>query len=170
MKPTSHRTTIVAGMAALVLHLALCPIAQAAEPPTPRSRERPFNWYSAQNLDSGAKVPPLPGNPFPDLPVYQLDEWSWVYDDRAVDYEKLRSQAAATSSAGQGAALMSMGAGDPTLLIAPGSNAVTLTIASTNPAQVFDLFKTYGSYAYENTPNLHSGHAVVRWPVLCTGD
>jgi hypothetical protein len=109
----------------------------AAQPPLPTGRLKPFNWYSAQKLQSGLKIPPLPGNPFPDLPVYQLDAWNFLYDDREVDYQK--SEASPALAAQSALA----GGGDPVLLITPGSNAITLSISSTNPTEFFDLFKTY---------------------------
>ena len=44
-------------------------------------------------------MPPLPFNPFPELPVYAIDERTFIYDDRSVDYEALRKQAAEREAA-----------------------------------------------------------------------
>jgi hypothetical protein len=35
--------------------------------------------------------PPLPFNPFPDLPLFDFGDGKFAYDDRTVDYEKLRA-------------------------------------------------------------------------------
>jgi hypothetical protein len=60
-------------------------------PPSPES-EVPF-FYSAQFLQAGILLPPLPGNPFPELKVHALGGGEYVYDDRKVDYDLLREEA-----------------------------------------------------------------------------
>lgn len=66
--------------------------------------------------------PPLPFNPFPELPLYALGTNTYVFDDREVDYvamqqerEALRLlwQAAAQSLASDGFSLMSLGSEPP---------------------------------------------------------
>jgi hypothetical protein len=47
-------------------------------------------YYSAQLFQ-----PPLPYNPFPDLPLYSFGDGKFVYDDTKVDYGQLRAEAAA---------------------------------------------------------------------------
>ena len=54
-------------------------------------------YWSAQN----PKWPPLPYTPFPDLPVYALGDRTFIYDDREVDYEKLRAEARAMEATSQ---------------------------------------------------------------------
>jgi len=46
-------------------------------------------FYSLQRPE----IPPLPFNPFPELPLYSIGEHSWVYDDRSVDYVQLELEA-----------------------------------------------------------------------------
>ena len=43
-------------------------------------------YYSMQFTNP----PPMPVNPFPDLPVYEIGEGKFAYDDRGVDYSALR--------------------------------------------------------------------------------
>lgn len=56
-------------------------------------------FWSLQKLDS---EPPMPYDPFPDLPVYSLGDGIFLVDDSSVDYAALRIQAA-------GAALVTAG-------------------------------------------------------------
>jgi len=46
------------------------------------------------------EFPPLPFNPFPDLTLYWLGEGLFLYDDRDVDYVRLRAEAQEASSTG----------------------------------------------------------------------
>jgi hypothetical protein len=52
-------------------------------------------YYSAQSCDPALRPtrPPLPFNPFPELPVYAIGEKTFIYDDSTVDYGALRKQA-----------------------------------------------------------------------------
>jgi hypothetical protein len=50
-------------------------------------------YFSAQLFQ-----PPLPFNPFPELPVFQLADGSFVYDDTQVDYVQLRAETAALNA------------------------------------------------------------------------
>jgi hypothetical protein len=148
MKPTSTPTAVGAVIAALSLTVMLAFVAQTAAGPGPNGGPKATNWYSLQRLQAGVKAPPLPSNPFPELPVYALDEGSYAYDDREVDYEKLRSQApgvsaAAIQSFNRGAALTALEECASELLISPGSNTVTLTITNAPEGKLFDLFRAF---------------------------
>jgi hypothetical protein len=48
-------------------------------------------FWSLQNLDSEA---PMPFDPFPGLPVYQVSDGEFVVDDSSVDYNLLQSESA----------------------------------------------------------------------------
>jgi hypothetical protein len=135
-------------MGALLVSGTWFALGQAAELPTPANRPKAAHYYSAQRLGQGVPVPPLPGNPFPELPVYPLDERSFVFDDREVNYEQLRREAGdapvvATQSFDQGAALEALGECASELLIYRGSNTVTLTITNATEGRVFDLYRTF---------------------------
>jgi hypothetical protein len=134
------------GVLALALPVLVC--AQAAETPTPAGPPKAAHYYSAQRLSQGVPLPPLPANPFPELPVYPLDEWNFVFDDREVDYDQLRREAgdapaAATQSLDRGAALEALGDCASELQIYRGSNTVTLTITNATEGRVFDLYRTF---------------------------
>lgn len=51
-------------------------------------------WWSLQHTN----WPPLPWNPFPDAEVYSLGSNNWVYNDLAVDYVGLETEAQARSA------------------------------------------------------------------------
>ena len=132
----------------MALALPLIFSGQAAEPPMSTSLPKAAHYYSARRLGQGVPGPPLPGNPFPELPVYPLDERNFVFDDRQVDYEQLRREAgdapvAATQSFDRGAALEALGERASELRICRGSNSVTLTITNAAEGKVFDLFRTF---------------------------
>lgn len=59
-------------------------------------------FYSAQR-----NVPPLPFNPYPALPLFDIGDNKFVYDDRAVDYFSLFAGSALASESG-GMSAMSM--------------------------------------------------------------
>ena len=59
---------------------------QAKQGVTERSGTKCATYYSMQL----SNPPPMPFNPFPDLPVYEVGEGRFLYDDRDVDYERLR--------------------------------------------------------------------------------
>lgn len=67
--------------------------------------------------------PPLPFNPFPELPLYQLGEGIYAYDDREVDYAALRQQ---QTQSEQGSAGAQNGKSGVTLAGGPGGGAQTM--------------------------------------------
>ncbi len=58
-------------------------------PSAPKGPSAPA-YYSAKR-----NVPPLPFNPFPELPLFDLGDRKYVFDDRDVDYQKLQAEARA---------------------------------------------------------------------------
>jgi hypothetical protein len=76
------------------------PFLSQAQEERPKERPQPGNYYSAQSYESKRPpMPPLPFNPFPELPVYAIGERTFIYDDRSVDYEALRKEAAERQAA-----------------------------------------------------------------------
>ena len=67
-------------------------------PPLPPIPQLPLKPGSAPCFLSFAhpEFPPLPFSPFPDLTLYQLADDLFIYDDREVDYVRLRAEAQAT--------------------------------------------------------------------------
>jgi len=67
-------------------------------PPLPPIPQVPLKPGSAPCFLSFAhpEFPPLPFSPFPDLTLYQLGDDLFIYDDREVDYVRLRAEAQAT--------------------------------------------------------------------------
>jgi len=67
-------------------------------PPLPPIPQLPLKPGSAPCFLSFAhpEFPPLPFSPFPDLTLYQLADDLFIYDDRHVDYVRLRAEAQAT--------------------------------------------------------------------------
>jgi hypothetical protein len=117
--------------------LTLAPATGAAEPP------RFANYYSAQK----PKWPPFPFNPFPELPVYQLDQWSWVYDDSQVNYEQIameRSNASPTvAESNPGRTLMELDDSGPRLTISRnGEGQIEVQIVNAPAGNVYDLYQT----------------------------
>jgi hypothetical protein len=160
MKPTTNRTALVTVLAALSFGLTLLLFAQDLKLVKPGERLKPGNYYSWQLLAQNPKLPPppLPGCPFPDLLVYAVDERNFIYDDREVDYAKLRAEAAekaAAESEGKldatGQMAMSMESYGTTNLwieITAGSNAVTLTLHNTGSGT---------NYAFYSRSNVAGG-------------
>jgi len=66
-----------------------------------QTAERPLfgTFYSMQIIN----WPPLPFNPFPELPLYELGQGIYAYDDREVDYAALRQQQTQPQQASAGA-------------------------------------------------------------------
>lgn len=99
------RTSIIQGSFAIIAGLALTiattsqSIAQSlnrAAPATPVP-ETPViggSFYSMQR-----NQPPLPFNPFPDLPLYDAGGGRFVFDDRQVDYVQVNAEIRATQAA-----------------------------------------------------------------------
>ena len=103
----------------------------------------PGTYYSAQR----PTYPPLPWNPFPDLPLYSWGERRFIYDDREVDYSLLKSETAESAAplvptVDHSALLTSMGDCASELLIFRGSNAVTLLVTNATAGKTYDLFTT----------------------------
>jgi len=59
--------------------------------------------------------PPLPVNPFPELPLYDLGDGKYVYDDSKIDYVALWKEQAAEAATLDG--LGSEGGGAPLMLM-----------------------------------------------------
>src|SRR5437016_2737491 len=94
-----------------VVVVLFCTQARAAEAAADKSTpvvsflsaSPPGTYWSAQLPN----YPPLPGNPFPELPVYEIDptNHTFVIDDRSVDYPALwgaLAQQAEANSDGDG--------------------------------------------------------------------
>jgi len=90
MKPAIHGVVAdIPPPLALMFSLALASVAQGAEPPLPPASPMAACYYSAQF----PKHPPLPVNPWPDLPLLKVDERHFIYDDSDVRYEEIASKA-----------------------------------------------------------------------------
>ena len=57
-----------------------------AKETTKQERAFPIFWSAARKV-----FPPLPFNPFPELPVYDAGNNNLIYDDREVDYPALEA-------------------------------------------------------------------------------
>ncbi len=69
--------------------------AMASAEPTAKGSHTPA-YYSAKR-----NVPPLPFNPFPDLPLFDLGDHNYVFDDSQVDYDTLQAGAKAMEDASE---------------------------------------------------------------------
>src|SRR3990172_5086476 len=93
------RAILILGLFGLSVVFGLLGLAQA--PPRPRGGafvEVPMpsvplvaTFWSAQLTN----FPPWPFNPFSELPVYEVAAETFVFDDRAVDYEAMAKEALA---------------------------------------------------------------------------
>ena len=132
-KPTSLRSALLAAMLALSF-LTLASATRAADPP------RHPTYYSAQK----PILPPMPFNPFPELPVHQLDQWDWVYDDSQVDYEQLAREAAIVAPYSASRPFSPLDDSGPGLKILPISQGqIQLQIVNVPVGQVYDLYQTF---------------------------
>ena len=89
--------------------------------------------------------PPLPFSPFPDLPIYEIEEGRYLYDDREVDYEALRAQAYAmeTVESSGGQTLMELAGSGPGLTISRnGQGQIEVQIVNAPAGKVYDLYQT----------------------------
>ncbi len=69
--------------------------AQLLKPLPPQKLPAVGNFFSWQLSDEGKTLfPPLPFNPFPEVPVYPLGKGMFLYDDRNIDYEAIRQEQA----------------------------------------------------------------------------
>ncbi len=103
----------------------LSPISPAA---VPNDTRRTGAFYSLQR----PKYPPFPVNPFPELPVYWIGDNSWIYDDRAVDYEQLAREAQAWAEALAAEAALLQEPSQQTLLLGGPSLSVLIAKEPTN--------------------------------------
>jgi hypothetical protein len=106
-----------AGIGAVVL-LAVAVVGQLAEVQLLEERPAWGSFYSLQKTNE----PPLPFNPFPELPLYGFGLDCFAYDDRLVDYVALQqerlawqllSQATTESLLAEGYEMESMDSGPP---------------------------------------------------------
>ncbi|MGC8991101.1 MAG: hypothetical protein ACP5MD_13375, partial [Verrucomicrobiia bacterium] len=97
------------------------------------------------------EFPPLPFNPFPDLAVFWLGEGLFLYDDRDVDYVRLRAEAQETSSStvkterpistavAESVLLGGQTEGEGTLQISKTADGLVLTISGLQPDTQYAL-------------------------------
>lgn len=82
--------TVIQGACLFLCIMGPGSVDQAAEPllrkPMP-PMPSVASWYSVQR----PTAPPLPFNPFPDLPVFALEPGRFAFDDRAINYVELQS-------------------------------------------------------------------------------
>jgi hypothetical protein len=133
-----------------VLVLALGAMACLTFPPATRAAEAPRigTFYSAQKPN----LPPLPFNPFPALPVHQLDPLRWVYDDSAVNYEQIYERIAMERASAAPTAAPSYGGGPLTPLddSGPGltirrisQGQIEVEIVNAPEGHIYDLYQTF---------------------------
>jgi hypothetical protein len=162
MKTRIQNRTAVATFAAFLTFFP----ATAQEQRT-RERPQPGNYYSAQSYETKRPMmPPLPFNPFPELPVYAIGERAFIYDDRSVDYEALRREAAereAAERAAFGGALAEGGDGGAGLM-SPASGGIRLEIERTDLDGKRVSFNTEAGLIY----HLESSSNLFDWSVLQT--
>ena len=106
----------------------------------PVRRPASGTYFSAQ-----MKQPPLPFNPFPELPVFALGQKRFIYDDSSVDYARFqREQAMAAPENGQmlNSAFTSYGTNLHISSILVAGNAVHLTLSNAAPGEAYDVFFT----------------------------
>jgi hypothetical protein len=109
---------------------------------------RPTNglFYSFQNPDH----PPLPQNIFPELPLYWVEDDSFLIDDEAVDYEFLQSLWTPGFSSSSGSrSLMGLSSSDCGELTVPvlsvSSNMIwTFSVTNVPSGTEVDVFGSYG--------------------------
>ncbi|NLH75079.1 MAG: hypothetical protein GX456_18685 [Verrucomicrobia bacterium] len=97
------------------------------------------------------EFPPLPFNPFPDLAVFWRGEGLFLYDDRDVDYVRLRAEAQETScsavkterpistAVAESVLLGSQTEGEGTLAIKKTAGGLELTISGLQPGTQYAL-------------------------------
>ncbi|MBI5388023.1 MAG: hypothetical protein HZA90_25445 [Verrucomicrobia bacterium] len=68
---------------------------RAAEAATWRASRKQGTYYSMQLTNP----PPMPFNPFPERPLYDIGGGKFVYDDRGMDYAKMHAEAQAWEEA-----------------------------------------------------------------------
>lgn len=136
---------LLTGTAAILAWLPLTVIAQNSEPPHPRyhSAQRPYQ-------------PPLPFNPMPELPVFDLGDGLFVFDDTEVDYGLLTTTSSSPPMPGEG----SGGDGGTNYLPAtvPVPGVPLLVIKVFDGAKIISFNTITGLvYRVEATTNLNSG-------------
>jgi len=90
-----------------------------------QAQETPIfgTFYSMQMTNQ----PPLPFNPFPELPLYELGQGIYAYDDREVDYAAWRQQQAQSQQPSAGAQNKSG------VMLAGGSGSGAQTMSGPSP-------------------------------------
>jgi len=89
---TALMTVAIVGSAAAQTAEPLTGDSEELDTTTAKGRAAPKHgtYYSMQLKNP----PPLPFNPFPDLPVYEIGDGKYLYDDREVDYRAIWRAAA----------------------------------------------------------------------------
>ncbi|MGA1238079.1 MAG: choice-of-anchor L domain-containing protein [Limisphaerales bacterium] len=90
----THAFSVLWVFATMLGLLPTTPVLAAQSEVSPPPLPRAPHFYSAQSIKKGVTLPPLPMNPFPELKVYPLGGEDYAYDDRKIDYDLLREQAA----------------------------------------------------------------------------
>ncbi len=116
-----------------------------------KKKEFTFGGY----WSAARQMPPLPFNPFPELPVYDVGSNTFVYDDRKVDYPALRAQwsaeqaereaaEGATGLRGPGgaAAMMMSGYSGLWLELEVVDDYALLTLHNTEPGTNYQIFSS----------------------------
>jgi hypothetical protein len=124
-----------------VVGLMCCGILNAADHAA--RRPVPGTFYSAQR-----KQPPLPFNPFPELPLVRLGNNQFIYDDREVNYELLQREAAMAEPEGGQMQPLNGGLGDcggtelHICSITVAGDNVHLVLANAVPGEAYDVYFT----------------------------
>lgn len=135
--------------------------AKAYGAPEKKKKEHFFGGF----LSATRQMPPLPYHPFPDLPLTEAGNNTFVYDDRGVDYPALAAVAAAEQAktkTASGAAVEEGGGG--MAMMRSGSGGPVLQIEFTGDDGRRISYDTYPGFIYtvEQSTNL------VNWSVLET--
>jgi hypothetical protein len=103
-------------------------------------------FWSLQNLDSDSAAP-LPFDPFPELPVYQLDNRQFLVDDSSVDYSLVPSESAmvmnSEATATTQTSIRGVGSGcGLSLGISLSNDLVMVTLNNTRQGQTYSIWST----------------------------
>lgn len=132
-----------------------------------------ISYYSAQNPD----FPPLPYDPFPDLPVVVVDEHTIIYQDQEVDYAALRAEGAAVEAARRltepREALSSQDPCHLWLEVLPYRNPLTIVLHNTIPGRTYQILSrenvVTGSWLDEATAIGENGQDYTTVPIPMNG-
>lgn len=110
--------------------------------------------------------PPFPFNPFPELPLYEAGDGTFVYDDRTVDYVKLRAEIAAMEAErkmmqGESDDLQA-GGGSMALMSQSGGLVLNIELIDESAKRV--SFNTQPGYIYD----IEQSTNLVNWTLLET--